>query len=225
MARSREVGGIAALLVIGVTSVLLLTAAVAVALGKLMVALASPSGPGQDSAASTFMAANAAFSGLALAAVLVTFGVQQRKAHLQRRELAAQRRELSGTHNQLYRTAEAELRTLHVELLKIGIEHPELASVWPELETVPADQARELLYANMIFTHHLFVLRLGSLSAIEFQQVLRDLVKSRRFREYWTWSRPFRQTRLDPTGDEARLGAMVDAFIRELEANGGGRYP
>ncbi|MFE0633072.1 DUF6082 family protein [Streptomyces sp. NPDC058864] len=218
MARSREVGGIAALLVTGIAAVLVVTATVAVALGKLMVALASPSG--SEPAASTFMAANAAFSGLALAAVLVTFGVQQRKAHLQRRELAAQRVELRGTHSQLYRSAEAELRTLHVELLKIGIENPELATVWPELEGVPAEQARELLYANMIFTHHLFVMRLGSLSAVEFQNVVRDLVRSRKFREYWTWSRPYRAARLDTAGDEARLGAMVDSLIQEIERNG-----
>ncbi|MFF3560447.1 DUF6082 family protein [Streptomyces sp. NPDC002574] len=219
MARTRDVGGIAALLVAGVTGILVITATVAVALGKLMVALASPSG--SDSAASTFMAANAAFSGLALAAVLVTFGVQQRKAQLQRKELVAQRKELSGTHSQLYRSAETELRTLHVELLKIGIENPELASVWPELEAVPAEQARELLYANMIFTHHLFVMRLGSLSTVEFHGVLRDLARGRKFREYWAWSRPYRQARLDPAGDEARLGALVDSFIQEIERNGG----
>lgn len=214
MARSREVGGIAALLVIGVTAVLVLTAAVAVALGKLMVTLASPSGPGQDSAASTFMAANAAFSGLALAAVLVTFGVQQRKARHQRRELSLQRRELARTHAQLYRSAEADLRALHVELLKIGIDHPELIDVWPGYEGTPEDQARELLYSNLIFSHFLLIYRLENWPLPELQGHLRVLVESRKFRRYWQFTEPHRRL-LPPDGDERRFGTFVDAALDE----------
>ncbi|MFD8075766.1 DUF6082 family protein [Streptomyces sp. NPDC059718] len=216
MARSREVGGIAALLVIGVTAVLLLTAAVAVALGKLMVALASPSGPGQDSAASTFMAANAAFSGLALAAVLVTFGVQQRKARHHRRELSLQRRELARTHAQLYRSAEAHVRAVHVELLKIAIENPELMAVWPGFESVPVERGRELLYTNLVFAQHLLAFRLDNASPSEMRGHLRVLVRSAKFRDYWEFSRPHRAL-LDPDGDEVQFGRLVDVAITEYE--------
>ncbi|MDX2702112.1 DUF6082 family protein [Streptomyces sp. PA03-6a] len=219
MARSREVGGIAALLVIGVTAVLVLTAAVAVALGKLMVALASPSSPGQDSAASTFMAANAAFSGLALAAVLVTFGVQQRKARHQRRELSLQRRELSRTHAQLYRSAEADLRTLHVELLKLAIDNPELMIVWAGFDEVSAEQGREMLYANLVFSHYFLAYRLGTFPLSEIRGQLRVLVQSRKFREYWAFTAAHRAV-LDPTGEERLFGAIIDGAIQEFESRG-----
>ncbi|MFD3454395.1 DUF6082 family protein [Streptomyces sp. NPDC058691] len=216
MARSREVGGIAALLVIGVTTVLVLTAVVAVALGKLMVTLASPSGTGADSAASTFMAANAAFSGLALAAVLVTFAVQQRKARHHRHELSMQRRELTRTHAQLYRSAEADVRAVHVELLKIAIENPELIAVWPGFESVPAERGKELLYANLVFAQHLLAFRLDNLRPSEMQGHLRVLVQSAKFRDYWAFTSPHRAV-LDPDGDEVQFGRLVDAAITEYE--------
>lgn len=216
MARSREVGGIAALLVIGVTAVLMLTAAVAVALGKLMVALASPSGTGPDSAASTFMAANAAFSGLALAAVLVTFAVQQRKARHSRRELSLQRRELTRTHAQLYRSAEADVRAVHVELLKIAIENPELIKVWPGFESVPVERGRELLYTNLVFAHHLLAFRLENLRPSEMRGHLRVLAQSAKFRDYWEFTHPQRAL-LDPESDEVQFGRLVDAAILEHE--------
>ncbi|MGW3245160.1 DUF6082 family protein [Streptomyces sp. NPDC001070] len=217
MARSREMGGIAALLVIGVTAVLVLTAAVAVALGKLMVALASPSGgAGPDASASTFMAANAAFSGLALAAVLVTFAVQQRKARHHRRELTLQRRELTRTHAELYRSAEADVRAVHVELLKIAIENPELISVWPGFESIPAERGRELLYTNLVFAQHLLAFRLDNLRPSEMRGHLRVLVQSTKFREYWEFTRPHRAV-LDPDSDEVQFGRLVDAAVAEYE--------
>jgi len=171
----------------------------------------------------TFGAMNSVFSGLALAALVVTFGLQSRELRTQRNELVMQRVALARSQEELHKTAEASVRTLHMNLLKMGIDDPDLAEVWPPLEIdIPHQRNRQYLYANLIFQHARVAHRIGHYSEAEIEGDLRYLFTSPLMRDYWraaAYSRSF----LLPGTAEFRFCQVADAICQEYEfllANG-----
>lgn len=74
----------------------------------------------------SFGALNAIFSGLALAALVVTFWLQFKELRSQRMELSLQRESLIQSHQELHRAAEVNIRHLRLNL-RIG-SHEEIES-------------------------------------------------------------------------------------------------
>jgi hypothetical protein len=174
----------------------------------------------------TFGAINSVFSGLALAALVITFWVQFHELRTQRTELAMQREALSKSQEALHRTAEANLRMLHVELLKMGIDDPDLAAVWPPLKPgLPHEINRQYFYANLIFQNVRLYLTVGSYSTAHIEANLRYLFSSPLMRDYWKAS-AFGRSFVPPDTLEAELAALADSICTEYDtvmANGHGR--
>ena len=102
----------------------------------------------------SFGALNAIFSGLALAALVVTFWLQFKELRSQRMELSLQRESLIQSHQELHRAAEVNIRHLHVDLMKMAIDDPVLAELWPLAHTGLAPEClRQYFYANLMLQH------------------------------------------------------------------------
>ncbi|CAM5516933.1 DUF6082 family protein [Streptomyces fumanus] len=151
--------------------------------------------------------------GLVLAAATAKLTGRRRRAdaaRLQERlleveELAARRRAL------------AHQQRMHWELLARAIDDPSLASVIDTYDkSIPAEKRRQFLYANAWYAYLYHVYRAGLLDREELYTYLREFFQSPLFREYWEASRAQRAT-LKQTSDEARIGRMVDALVKELD--------
>ena len=68
-------------------------------------------------------------SGLAVAALVITFWLQLQELKAQRTELCQQRELLGNAQAALHRSAEADLRALHGNLTKMAIDDEDLAEV------------------------------------------------------------------------------------------------
>ncbi|MDG4821032.1 DUF6082 family protein [Asanoa sp. WMMD1127] len=159
---------------------------------------------------------NAIFSGLALAAVVVTFWMQFTELRSQRSELAVQRDALIQTQAELHRTAEASLRHLHVDLVKMSMNDPLLAAVWPR--TVSSDvRDRQYQYANLILQHHVLRLQISEFSEAELQRVFRYLFLSPIMREFWTDTANARAALAAPGSFEQQMHKVGNAVCAEYE--------
>jgi hypothetical protein len=165
----------------------------------------------------SFGALNAIFSGLALAAVVVTFWAQLNELKSQRQELALQRESLTRTQKELYRSAEADIRRLHVELIKMAIDDPVLARVWPlaQCELSP-ERRRQYLYSNLILQHQRLQVRLGTDAELHSQ--IRHTFASPIVREYWQNTAGSRAQLLVPGTEEYRFAEAATEVCNEYES-------
>jgi hypothetical protein len=169
----------------------------------------------------TFESVNAVFSGLAFAALIVTFWIQLKELREQRLELQLQREAAKGSREELHRSAMAELRGLHIQLIRMSIDDPELAAVWPPIRPdLPASRNRQYLYANLILQHAWEGLRLAQASDSEIRAVMRYLFASPLLKEYWLTSASERAKSAVST-DERRFAAFADDVCGELVAETG----
>ncbi|MEU1054960.1 DUF6082 family protein [Streptomyces sp. NPDC005876] len=151
--------------------------------------------------------------GLVLAATTATLTVRRRRLDAARlRERLLELEELA-----VRRRALAHQQRMHWELLARAIDDPSLAAVIDTYDkTVPAEKRRQFLYANAWYAYLYHVHRAGLLDREELYTHLREFFQSPLFREYWEASRAQRAT-LKQTSDEARIGHMVDALVKELD--------
>ena len=165
----------------------------------------------------TFGAINSVLSGLALAALIVTFWVQYQELREQRAELAMQHQSLKDAQTELYRSAEANLRKLHLELIKMSIDDPDLAGVWPNTTPeISYRQQRQHLYANLIYQHVLLSLRISDYPIDQVHNSLRNLFSSQVMRDYWKTASTYRAA-LVPGSREYQFAALADEICREYE--------
>lgn len=165
----------------------------------------------------TFGAINSVLSGLALAALVVTFWVQYQELREQRSELALQRESLRKAQTELYRTAEENLRKLHFDLIKMSIQDADLAAVWPSITPdIAHKQNRQHLYANLIYQHVLLSLRLSNHSEEQVQSSLRFLFSNRIMRDYWRSATLYRST-LAAGSHEFESALLADEICQEYD--------
>ncbi|MFV0133209.1 DUF6082 family protein [Streptomyces sp. HMX87] len=145
---------------------------------------------------------------LLLATAGLTLAARQRQLHerqLELEERAIRRRSLQ--HQQ----------RMHWELLMRAVDDPSLAEVVDTYDkSIPAPRRRQFLYANAWYVNLYHVHRAGLMDQEELYGHLRELFQSPVFREYWEASRHMRAA-LNDASEEARLGRMVDALVRELD--------
>jgi hypothetical protein len=201
----------------GFVAVILLT-------GVGMVALVTAGGSTEtwirwSNAGQAFGVLTAVLSGLALAALIVTFWLQLQELKAQRIELCQQRELLSNAQTALHRSAEAELRTLHTDLTKMAIDDTDLAEVWPALEAgITPERNRQYLYANLILQHAWLICRVSDYSEAEMRSNLRYLFRSPLFREYFEASQGVREGVLVPGTTEYRFDEVAREVFAESES-------
>ncbi|GAA4820265.1 DUF6082 family protein [Streptomyces ziwulingensis] len=151
--------------------------------------------------------------GVVLAAAAATLTARQRRLSAVRlRERRLELEELS-----VRRTALAHQQRMHWELLARAIDDPSLAAVIDTYDgSIPAAKRRQFLYANAWYAYLFHLYRAGLLDVEELLKHLREFFQSPLFREYWEASRAQRAT-LKQTSDEARIGRLVDALVKELD--------
>jgi hypothetical protein len=201
----------------------LVVVAVVLTLGVGMVAMLGRGGDDRtwsrwSNVGQAFGALTAIVSGLALAALVVTFVMQFRELQAQRAELALQRELAGRVEGHLHRSAEAELRTLHMDLLKLAMNDRQLAAVWPPFPGVTEEQNRQFLYANLVLQHTWLQKSLGLSSKAETQSNLRYLFASPLIREYWRATEPSRASVYVAGSTEFLSARMADEICREYEA-------
>jgi hypothetical protein len=201
------------------TVVVLAGVAVALLLGLAAVSViaATATGPTWTVLADvgeSFGLLNAIFSGLALAAVVVTFWMQFTELRSQRDDLAAQREALIKTQEELHRSAEADFRRLHMDLLKMSIDDPQLAIVWPQV-TESRVRHKQYQYANLILQHN-WLRQHGEVSDAEMRSTLRYLFSSPIIREFWAATAPVRAS-VAVTGTlEHRMNQLGEEVYAEM---------
>lgn len=165
----------------------------------------------------SFGALNAIFSGLALAALVVTFWLQFKELRSQRMELSLQRESLIQSHQELHRAAEVNIRHLHVDLMKMAIDDPVLAELWPLAHTgLAPERLRQYFYANLMLQHIRLNLRIGSHEEIESE--IRYVFGNPIMRMYWMETAPARSTLLEPDSEETRFWRLATDVCNEYEA-------
>jgi hypothetical protein len=160
----------------------------------------------------TFESINAIFSGLAFAALVVTFWIQLKELREQRQELQLQREAAIGARDELRRSSLADLRGLHVGLIRFAVDDDDLAAVWPEIEAGASPvRNRQFLYANLILQNLWISLEMGEYSARAIETELRYLFSSRLMRDYWSATSAFRGV----ADINARFTVIADAVYRD----------
>lgn len=191
----------------------------------LGVGIVALSAPAADSATwslwgtvgESFGALNAIFSGLALAALVVTFWLQFKELRSQRTELALQRDSLIRSHLELHRAAEANIRHLHVDLMKMAINDPVLAELWPLAHTgLSPERLRQYFYANLVLQHIRLNQRIGTQEAMESE--IRYVFSNPIMRLCWMDTAPAREAMLEPGSDESRFWRLANDVCNEYEA-------
>jgi len=165
-----------------------------------------------------FGALNSLLSGLAVAAIVVTFLVQFQELKVQRTDLARQRDSLNRAESELRRSAEAKLRMLHVDLMKMAMDDTSLAEVWPPLAPrLSHEENKQYFYANLILQHAWLQLRINVYTEAEMHSYLRYVFTSPIMREYWQISMRSRNRILVPGTAEFLFNEAADAICREYE--------
>jgi hypothetical protein len=165
----------------------------------------------------SFGAVNSVFSGLALAAVVVTFWLQFTELKSQRGELTLQRESLIRTHNELYRAAEANLRRLHVDLIEMAIKDPALASVWPVGQAgLSEERTKQYLYINLIMQNLRLYVRIGTNAELNSQ--IRHIFASPLVREYWKATASVRAGLSGEGSDEFLFTEVANRVCDEYES-------
>lgn len=129
--------------------------------------------------------------------------------------------------DRLERAADALQRTtalthqhrLHWELLSKAMED-ENSALLEVLDAydpnVSAKKQRQYLYVNAMYTGMVYNYRIGNLTREQFYGSVRGMFQNPICREYWHATEHYRST-LDSASEEARLGAMVDRLLQQLE--------
>nr|WBO80774.1 DUF6082 family protein [Streptomyces sp. SBE_14.2] len=167
-----------------------------------------------------FGAVSAVFSGVAVLLLVVTLLFQQRELRMQREELALQRRELIASREELRRSATADLRGLHIQLTQMQMNDASLAEVWNDYPGHSPAEIRQLLFANLTYSHYALIYEWGSVSDAEVLAHARSLVRSPAFRRYWQLSRDAKAA-LPEDSTEARFFRLFDRAIRETSTGDG----
>ncbi|MFC1414197.1 DUF6082 family protein [Streptacidiphilus sp. N1-12] len=154
-----------------------------------------------------FDAGSAVFSGIALLLVIVT-------TVMQRRELAMQRDSLGKSQWELHRSAETEMRKLHMDLIKMAIDDDSLAKLWSYDDSIPAEQVRQYLYANLIFSHLLLNHELHVIDETNILGHIHGVARSPIFREYWVASASARAL-LNQESTEYKFGQLIDSILQQ----------
>jgi uncharacterized membrane protein len=177
-----------------------------------------------SNAGQAFGVLTAVLSGLALAALIVTFWLQLQELKAQRIELCQQRELLSNAQTALHRSAEAELRTLHTDLTKMAIDDTDLAEVWPVLEAgISPARNRQYLYANLILQHAWLMFRVSDYTEAEMRSNLRYLFRSPLFRDFWKASQKVRGGVLVPGTAEYRFDRIARDVFAESDGESNAR--
>ncbi|MFF6998353.1 DUF6082 family protein [Streptomyces sp. NPDC008313] len=110
----------------------------------------------------------------------------------------------------------AEQQRLQAYLLDKALSDPDLAAVMSTIEEVDPTRRRQYLFANAMYTNVLLAHRVGVVNREELHGHLRVICQSAPFRGYWHATRHHRAS-LPAGSEEAGVGRMVDALIRDLE--------
>ena len=180
-----------------------------------------------SNAGQAFGVLTAVFSGFALAALVVTFGMQLHELKAQRLELCQQRELLGQAQSALQRSAEADLRTLHANLMKMAMDDTDLAEVWPALQPgLRPRRNRQYLYANLIVQHLWLNVQIGQLTPAEMGNQLRHVFGSPLMREYWAATQASRTQLHVPGTPEFAFNEIADEiFLERGGAPHNGRKP
>ena len=154
-----------------------------------------------------------AAAGMLFATAGVALAARQRALEVER--LRARRLEVEETASR--RRALAHQQRMHWELLARAIDDPSLAAVIDTYDKdIPAEKRRQFFYANAWYVNLFHVYEAGLMDQEELFGRLREFFQTPLMREYWEASRAQRAT-LKPSSDEARIGAMVDGLIKDLD--------
>lgn len=163
-----------------------------------------------------FESVNAAFSGLAFIALVVTFRLQYEELRLQRQELKNQHSVMSESQRQLRRSAEYDIRGRHVELIRMAMEDEDLAEFWPKFAGgISAKRAKQYNYANLVIQRHRLLYETGMFSKDDAEFNLRFLFTSQIMRDYWAASSAARTRIVRKGTSEWSFQTMADAVFRE----------
>ncbi|MFC9117026.1 MULTISPECIES: DUF6082 family protein [Streptomyces] len=104
----------------------------------------------------------------------------------------------------------------HWELLSKAIDDPQLAEVL-DIYKVPvnAQQRRQYLFANALYTNLLCYHRMGNITLDEFYKNARAIFQNPIVRDYWEATRDDRAS-LKGT-EEAELGELIDDLLLQLD--------
>lgn len=163
-----------------------------------------------------FESVNAAFSGLAFIALVVTFRLQHDELKLQRAELQNQHQAMDKSQGALRRSAEADIRALHMQLIKMSMDDEDLAAVWPQylgpISPVPSKQNK---YANLIIQHHRMLHEYGLYDSDDIKGAVRYLFTSPIIRSYWQGRMAPRRLMNVGKAAELEFDQIVDSVYRE----------
>jgi len=121
-----------------------------------------------------FGAINALFSGLALAAVVVTL-------ILQKHEIAKQKEDLANTLIEMKRSSESQLRSLHNELIKISLTDNEL---WPD-HGMHGSRIKQYHFIQLMYFHLQTLFRLKEITEENLSRELEQIFSSSLGKQFW----------------------------------------
>jgi hypothetical protein len=171
-----------------------------------------------SSAGQAFGVLTAVLSGLAVAALVITFWLQLQELKAQRIELCQQRELLSSAQAALTRSAEADVRARHESLTRMAINDEDLAEVWPMLQAdLSPRRNRQYLYANLILEHAWLIYRISEYSEEQMRGNLRYLFTSPLMRAFWLVAQESRSTVLIPGTPEFLFDKVAREVFRENE--------
>jgi len=165
-----------------------------------------------------FESVNAAFSGLAFIALVVTFRLQYDELKLQRAELQNQHQAMDKSQGALRRSAEADIRALHMQLIKMSMDDEDLAAVWPQyVGPISPVRSKQNKYANLIIQHHRMLYELDHHPVEDLRGAIRYLFTSPFMRSYWQGRMIARQVMGITEPAEREFDEIVDAIYLETE--------
>lgn len=162
-----------------------------------------------------FGGVSAVFSGLALLLLVAALLYQQRELRLQRQELSLQREELIASRDELRRSAASDLRNLHMQLTQMAMADTELADVWNAFPDESDSGRRQMLFANLTFSHFVLAQSWGSFSDTELLVNAQGMLHSPVFRRYWDATKS-RKSQLPPESDEGRMFRFFEQALADL---------
>ncbi|MFJ4714157.1 DUF6082 family protein [Streptomyces sp. NPDC088785] len=146
-----------------------------------------------------------------------SYGARARAAALAAGAGTAARSLISLVTRRRRNAALTEQHRLHFDLLCKAMDDPALAAVLDTYETpVPAEQQRQFLFANALYTNALYFHRIGAMTRRELYGHLRVICRNPVVRAYLTATRHHRAS-LDGTSAEAELGRMVEQLLKDQD--------
>lgn len=163
-----------------------------------------------------FGGVSAVFSGVALLLLVAALLYQQRELRLQRQELSLQRAELTASRDELRRSAASDLRNLHIQLTQMAMTDSALAEVWNAFPGESEAGRRQMLFANLSFSHFVLAQSWGNFSETELLVNAHGMLRSPAFRRYWEATRN-RKGQLPPESDEGRVFRFFEQALADLD--------